>query len=153
MLLGRREGGRAGAGRRRFEADSRAFHAALATDRRGGGAGGRSAGELGAGAGTCLRGAQLQRAETLAILDAGWSATRRARAYTDYERRAQAVMALDTLLNAPGRPGQVSTGAAAAMRPDIDRAYRAVRDPNAYPSRRVPRPDRSASPHAVRSLR
>jgi hypothetical protein len=114
-----------------FEANSRAFHAALATDRS---AAVRAAGQL-AGSARALESAfetrSFSREETIAILAqvVGDAASPR---YTDYEGSAQAVMAIDTLLNALVAQGQVEPGAAAAIRPQIDRAYRAVRDPNAY---------------------
>ena len=41
-------------------------------------------------------------------------------------------MAVDTLLNAMVSAGQMPTGAAQAVRGDINRAYAAVRDPNDY---------------------
>ncbi|MBD3728250.1 MAG: hypothetical protein IE933_00940 [Sphingomonadales bacterium] len=52
--------------------------------------------------------------------------------FTDYTGSAQAVMAVDTLLNALVRDGRVTTGAAAGIRADINRAYAAVRSPQAY---------------------
>jgi hypothetical protein len=52
--------------------------------------------------------------------------------FTDYAGSVQAVMAVDTLLNALVREGRVTQGAAAGIRGDIARAYRAVEDPNAY---------------------
>ena len=52
--------------------------------------------------------------------------------YTDYEGSVQAVMATDTLLNALVNSGQVGAGSAVGIRPDINRAYAAVRDPNGY---------------------
>ncbi len=52
--------------------------------------------------------------------------------YTDYSGGVQAVMAVDTLLASLVSQGAVSQGAAAAMRPDIEAAYRAVREPNSY---------------------
>ena len=44
----------------------------------------------------------------------------------------QAVMAADTLLNAMANSGQVDRGAVARIRPNLDRAYAQVRDPNSY---------------------
>lgn len=52
--------------------------------------------------------------------------------FTDYAGSVQAVMAVDTLLNALVREGQVTQGAAAGIRGDIARAYKAVEEPNAY---------------------
>jgi hypothetical protein len=52
--------------------------------------------------------------------------------FTDYAGSVQAVMAVDTLLNALVKDGRVTQGAAAGIRGDIARAYRAVEEPNAY---------------------
>jgi Cytochrome c554 and c-prime len=52
--------------------------------------------------------------------------------FTDYAGSVQAVMAVDTLLNALVSEGRVTTGAAAGIRADIARAYKAVDEPNAY---------------------
>ena len=52
--------------------------------------------------------------------------------FTDYAGSQQAVMGVDTLLNAMVSSGRVTIGAAAGIRGDIDRAYAAVKDPNAY---------------------
>ncbi len=52
--------------------------------------------------------------------------------FTDYAGSAQAVMAVDTLLNALVREGRITIGAAAGIRADINRAYDAVRSPESY---------------------
>lgn len=52
--------------------------------------------------------------------------------FTDYAGSVQAVMAVDTLLNALVREGRITSGAAAGIRGDIARAYKAVDEPNAY---------------------
>jgi hypothetical protein len=52
--------------------------------------------------------------------------------FTDYTGSAQAVMAVDTLLNAMVREGRVSQGAAAGIRAEINRAYAAVASPGSY---------------------
>jgi hypothetical protein len=52
--------------------------------------------------------------------------------FTDYAGSAQAVMAIDTLLNALVREGRITVGAAAGIRADINRAYEAVRGPDSY---------------------
>lgn len=52
--------------------------------------------------------------------------------FTDYAGSVQAVMAIDTLLNALVREGRVTQGAAAGIRADIARAYAAVEEPNTY---------------------
>jgi hypothetical protein len=114
-----------------FESASRAFHAALATDRQ---SAVRAAGPLAAasrGLANTFAAHAFSRAETVAILQQVVSDAQAAR-YTDYTGSAQAVMAIDTLLNALVAEGQIEGGRAASLRPDIDRAYRAVNDPNAY---------------------
>ena len=52
--------------------------------------------------------------------------------FTDYAGSAQAVMALDTLLNAMVREDRVTVGAAAGIRAAINRAYAAVESPESY---------------------
>ncbi|HAU22908.1 MAG TPA: hypothetical protein DCS24_10035 [Erythrobacter sp.] len=52
--------------------------------------------------------------------------------FTDYAGSVQAVMAIDTLLNALVRDGRVTIGAAAGIRANINRAYAAVAGPNSY---------------------
>lgn len=68
--------------------------------------------------------------------------------FTDYEGSVQAVMGVDTLLSAMVSSGQATVGSAAAIREDINRAYAAVRDPNAY----RPRDFQSALASAVRGI-
>lgn len=114
----------------RFDAAARGFHAALAQGRPQALA---AAGRLKAAA-SSLEGAMAARsfstAETQAIVAA--VAAEGGRRYTDYEASAQAVMSLDTLLNALVKQGAVSKEQAASARGPIDAAYRAVRDPNTY---------------------
>lgn len=115
----------------KFDADSRAFHAALAKDRPSAVAAAR---KLGASAGALadtLGRAAFGRAETFAIIDSISSGAIAAR-FTDYEGSAQAVMAIDTLLNALVRQGHVSEERARGARGAIDRAYKAVGNSNAY---------------------
>jgi hypothetical protein len=68
--------------------------------------------------------------------------------FTDYAGSVQAVMGVDTLLSAMVSSGQATVGSAAAIRADINRAYAAVRDPNAY----RPREFQAALASAVRSI-
>lgn len=115
-----------------FDADCRAFHVALATTDRAGAV--RAAGQLARSAralSNTFAGHDFGRGETLGILDRVVSDAQGAR-YTDYAGSAQAVMAIDTLLNALVSAGEVDGARARALRPDIDRAYRAVNDPNGY---------------------
>ncbi|WP_293380085.1 multiheme c-type cytochrome [Phenylobacterium sp.] len=115
----------------RFETDSRAFHVALAEDR------GQAVAKAQALAATSRAMADafaqhaFSRAETLAIFEALLS-SETAKRYTDFSGAAQAVMAADTLLNAMTAEGAIDRAAAARVRPDLDRAYQAVRDPNAF---------------------
>jgi len=115
----------------RFEHDSRAFHAALAEDR---GTALAAAARLRA---TAVAVADLfehggvSRAQTFAIIDSIASGAVSVR-FTDYEGSVQAVMAVDTLLSALVNAGQVDATSAKAIRGDIEIAYRAVREPNAY---------------------
>jgi hypothetical protein len=115
----------------RFEADSRAFHAALANDRP---SAIRAAAKLRGTAddlAAAFNGAAFGRAETFAIIDAVTTGATAAR-YTDYQGSVQAVMATDTLLSALVNSGAVGAGSATSIRGDINRAYQAVREPNDY---------------------
>lgn len=68
--------------------------------------------------------------------------------FTDYAGSVQAVMAVDTLLNALVAEGRVTTGAAAGIRADLNRAYEAVRSPEGY----RPQAFRTALGNAVRAV-
>jgi len=68
--------------------------------------------------------------------------------FTDYTGSVQAVMAVDTLLNALVREGRVTVGAAAGIRANINLAYAAVRAPNSF----NPAAFRSALGDATRSI-
>jgi hypothetical protein len=132
----------------RFDADSKAFHAALARDR---GSAVTAAAKLKASANALLiafQTASFGRDQTFAIIDLVASEAISAR-FTDYEGSAQAVMATDTLLNALVNSGQVQAANAAAIRIDINRAYAAVKDPNDY----RPAEFRRALGSAVRTIR
>lgn len=115
----------------RLDADSKAFHAALAKDR---GSAVQAARKLGATAGdlaSAFERTDLGRSDIFAIIDtiSGNAITPR---FTDYEGSVQAVMAVDTLVNALVRQGYVSEAAARGARGAIDRAYKAVDEPNGY---------------------
>ena len=115
----------------RFDADSRAFHAALAGDRAGAvRAASRLRSTTAQLAATFSR-KEFGRAETFAIIDAVTTGATAVR-YTDYEGSVQAVMTTDTLLSSLVNAGYVDRGAAARIRGDVNRAYAAVRDPNDY---------------------
>lgn len=68
--------------------------------------------------------------------------------FTDYAGSAQAVMAVDTLLNAMVRDGRITVGAAAGIRANINRAYAAVRNPGSY----RPKQFRAALGQATRAI-
>lgn len=131
----------------RFDAAARTFHAAMGRSRADALA---AAGRLGAAAGAL--GAAMARGQ-----GNGDSAFRVVAAiggraisprFTDYAGSAQAVMAVDTLLNAMVREGRVTVGAAAAIRAHINRAYAAVSSPIGY----KPATFRAALGEAVRSI-
>nr|WP_246447624.1 cytochrome c family protein [Novosphingobium flavum] len=115
----------------RFEAASKAFHAAMGSGRA---EAVSAAGRLSASAGT-LSSALASGAygpdsafKVIATI-AGQAISPR---FTDYAGSVQAVMAVDTLLNALVREGRVTVGAAAGIRADVNRAYAAVKGPNSY---------------------
>ena len=66
--------------------------------------------------------------EVIAIIGGRATAAR----FTDYAGSVQAVMAVDTLLNALVTQDRITLGAAASIRADINRAYSAVRSPEGY---------------------
>ncbi|RVT43613.1 multiheme c-type cytochrome [Sphingobium algorifonticola] len=115
----------------RFESDSRAFHAAMGRDRASSVAAARrlaaSAAALAAQFASAPPGGDMAFAIVERI--AGQAIAPR---FTDYEGSVQAVMGLDTLLNALVKSGRVTVGAAAGIRADINRAYAAVREPNSF---------------------
>jgi hypothetical protein len=115
----------------RFDADSRAFHQAIARDR---GSAVTAAGRLRESARALSQAfstANMGRATTFAIIDAitGEAISPR---FTDYAGSVQAVMATDTLLSSLVASGEVPERTANSIRVDINGAYRAVRDPNTY---------------------
>ena len=115
----------------RFQSESRALHRAIAGDRAGAVAAARRLADTADQLSTAFASSPFSRADTFAILEDVLGEALAPR-YTDYSGGAQAVMATDTLLNALVAQGQIDAGAARGMRPDIDRAYGAVRDPNRY---------------------
>lgn len=52
--------------------------------------------------------------------------------FTDYSGSVQAVMGIDTLLNSLVRNGQITVGASAGIRANLNRAYQAVSSPESY---------------------
>jgi hypothetical protein len=135
----------------RFERDSRAFHRAVASDRitavRAAAALRESARALGSAFGAATLGPQ----QTFAIIDAIASSAISER-FTDYAGSVQAVMATDTLLSSLVATGSVGNERANAIRADINLAYQAVRDPNAYDPRQF-RASLGRAAAAIRRLR
>lgn len=131
----------------RFDARVQAFHAALARDR---GAAVAAARDLSATAGDladAFSGGALGANAAPRLAQAIASEAIRPR-FTDYQGSVQAVMGVDTLLGAMVSAGDVTVGAAAGIRADINRAYAAVADPNAY----RPRDFQTALGSAVRAI-
>ncbi|HEY6815307.1 MAG TPA: multiheme c-type cytochrome [Croceibacterium sp.] len=116
--------GQAGA----FETASREFHRAMGEDRAQASA---AAARLGSAAGALSAALAGGSGDTFAVIAAIADRTTNPR-FTDYAGSAQAVMAIDTLLNALVREGRVTVGAAAGIRAQINQAYDAVRSPESY---------------------
>lgn len=115
----------------RFDADSKAFHAALASDRP---KALKAAARLRSTTNALLAafgGKRFSSGDIKALVASISDAAMRPR-YTDYDGSTQAVMAVDTLLNALVNNGSVSAGQAASIRAEINRAYAAVKDPYGY---------------------
>ena len=131
----------------RFDSRTRAFHIGMTRDRASAVAAAR---ELSAVTGELVAAFEGSRfgpdsAQRMAQSIAGEAIRAR---FTDYEGSVQAVMGIDTLLSAMVSSGQATVGSAAAIRSDINRAYAAVRDPNAY----RPREFQTALASAVRGI-
>ena len=115
----------------RLDSDSKAFHAALAKDRGAAVVAARKLGATAADLASAFERSELGRNDIFAIIDTISSNAITPR-FTDYEGSVQAVMAVDTLLNALVRQGYVSSAKASGVRGSIDRAYKAVDEPNGY---------------------
>ena len=115
----------------RFERDSRAFHAAMATDRPSAVAAAQTLRQSARALADAFSGADFSTAATFRIIDTITTEAIRDR-FTDYAGSVQAVMATDTLLSSLVNQGRVSVSAANSIRADINGAYRAVHDPNQY---------------------
>lgn len=115
----------------RFDAAARAFHAAMGAGRgEAVTAGNRLAASAGALSAALSTGSySADSAFKVIATVAGTAISPR---FTDYTGSVQAVMAVDTLLNALVREGRITVGAAAGIRADVSRAYAAVKGPNTY---------------------
>ncbi|HEV2748332.1 MAG TPA: multiheme c-type cytochrome [Allosphingosinicella sp.] len=118
----------------RFERDSRAFHQAIARDRGAALAAAKALRDSARALGDAFARAEIGRDRTFAII-AAITGTAISERFTDYAGSVQAVMATDTLLSALVTSGAIAEPRADAIRADINEAYRAVRDPNAYQPR------------------
>ncbi|TRW14855.1 multiheme c-type cytochrome [Glacieibacterium frigidum] len=115
----------------RLDVQAKAFHAALGQDRAGALKATAALAATARALAARFAASSFSRAQTLAMLRDVTSGAAAAAA-TDYQGGVQAVMAAETLLAAMVADGQVGQAQARAARPDIDRAYAAVRDANAY---------------------
>ncbi len=132
----------------RFDKDARAFHQAMAGSRATSVAAGVRLAATASDLASALSARSNDGDTAFAIVDsiAGPASAPR---FTDYTGSVQAVMAIDSLLNALVKQGRVTIGAAAGIRADINRAYAAVKEPNGY----RPPEFRGALASAVRSIR
>ena len=132
----------------RFDKDARAFHQAMAGSRATSVAAGVRLAATASDLASALSARSNDSDTAFAIIDsiAGPASAPR---FTDYTGSVQAVMAIDSLLNALVKQGRVTIGAAAGIRADINRAYAAVKEPNGY----RPPEFRGALASAVRSIR
>ena len=115
----------------KLEAQARAFHVALTGDRAGALKAGATLAATARALAARFEAASFSPAQTVPMLRDVLSG-RASTAYTDYQGGTQAVMAAETLIAALVGDGQLSAAAARAARPDIDRAYAAVRDANSW---------------------
>ena len=115
----------------RFDRDSRAFHQALAKDRASAVAAAARLRESARALIAAFTGSALGRNQVFQIIDTITSNAIAPR-FTDYAGSVQAVMATDTLLSSLVSSGHIRPEAVSGIRGDINSAYQAVRDPNAY---------------------
>lgn len=130
-----------------FDAASKDFHRAMGEGRPQAAAAARRLGASAAALSDALARGGYGSNEAFSVIAAIADRTTAPR-FTDYAGSAQAVMAIDTLLNALVREGPVTVGAAAGIRADINRAYAAVRSPASYD----PAEFRAALGKAARSI-
>lgn len=115
----------------RFDAAARAFHAAMGKGRPQVVAAAQALGTAAAGLSDAVA-ARDYASDTGFQVVAAISGKAISPRFTDYTGSAQAVMAVDTLLNAMVREGRVTIGAAAGIRAQINKAYAAVSAPEKY---------------------
>lgn len=115
----------------RFDVASRAFHASFAEGRAGAQQAALALRDRAAGLSNALAARTYPASDAFQVIATVAGEATRAR-FTDYAGSVQAVMAVDTLLNALVREGRITVGAAAGIRASINRAYAAVEEPNGY---------------------
>src|SRR3546814_6089499 len=99
-----------------------AFHKAMATDRASAVQAAAQLSQTVAALKSAFASRNFSGADAFAMVDA-ISAKAISDRYTDYSGSQQAVMGVDTLLNAMVSSGRITVGAAAGISGDIDRAY------------------------------
>ncbi|MEO6041662.1 MAG: multiheme c-type cytochrome [Croceibacterium sp.] len=114
-----------------FDAASRAFHRAMGQGRPDAVAAALKLRGAAKGLSDAFAGRGADGGDAFTVVAAIADRTTSAR-FTDYAGSVQAVMALDTLLNAMVRDGRITVGAAAGIRASLDRAYEAVKSPESY---------------------
>jgi len=135
----------------RFDRASFDFHQAMTGDRsRLAAAAARLRQEAGALA-NAFSSAEIGRAQVFRIIDTITSNAISER-FTDYAGSVQAVMATDTLLSSLVASGEISQEAVQGIRADINTAYQAVSEPNAYNPRNF-RASLGRAAAAIRRLR
>jgi hypothetical protein len=135
----------------RLEADSRAFHQSFGRDRGTAVAAAAKLRDTARALSTAFASSNMSREQAFDIVETITSNAISPR-FTDYAGSVQAVMATDTLLSALVNSGQIGSGSADSIRSDINIAYRAVRDPNAYQPREF-RASLGRAASAIRRLR
>nr|WP_245656643.1 cytochrome c family protein [Novosphingobium naphthalenivorans] len=115
----------------RFDTAARNFHAAMGKGRPQAAAAAQTLGAAAASLSNAIAARDYSGDTAFRVISAIASKAITPR-FTDYTGSAQAVMAIDTLLNAMVRDGRVTMGAAAGIRAQINKAYAAVSAPEKY---------------------
>lgn len=115
----------------RFDQASRAFHSAFAEGRGGAQQAAVALRERAGALSSSLAARSYPASDAFQVIATVAGEATRLR-FTDYAGSVQAVMAVDTLLNALVREGRVTVGAAAGIRASVNRAYAAVEAPESF---------------------
>jgi hypothetical protein len=133
---------------KQFDGQSKAFHNAMALGRDKAVLEARKLSQMSRNLANRFSKERFTRAQTFSIMNMIASEAIAPR-FTDYEGAVQSVMAVDTLLSGLVNDGQVSARGANALRIQINDAYAAVSEPNAF----RPQQFRRALGQAVRTIR